>query len=321
VEEDDGDWIPDWTPKYRIKNLMDTMGEEMMYTPKTIDGKKYIQMEAEHLVTIYEQLELQSFPTDLQDLNIEIESKTPVERVKWVPPKDAKTPMARVHESKCYLNDFNIIPECSFTYNMFVAQSDQREVSALQVTVKVARKSTYYLINVNLLMMVICFFTLCAWSSHPADIASRQAIDFNLILTAVMFKLVLVAMLPPLSYVTTLDAYVLVSFVLILLVTVCHSILPHLIIKMTDNSPLTMPPLTFDLEASLINADNISFWAFLGLMVLFNFVYFVYFIVHKNGEYKKFVADGLKQQHSEFNDSHNEKINRHADMDKSAFAK
>ena len=40
---------------------------------------------ADHLVVIYEELELRSFPTDCQELHIELESKNHVGSVLWKP--------------------------------------------------------------------------------------------------------------------------------------------------------------------------------------------------------------------------------------------
>lgn len=294
LEDDDGDWEPEWTPKYRIKHLMEDLNSEKMFTIKHENEKMMVVMEADHLVTIYEQLELQSFPTDLQDLTIELDSKVPSERVLWVPPKNGAC--GRVLKEKCYLNDFSIIDECPFTYNMFLYTLDERTVSALSLSVKVARKSSYYMLNVNALMLIICFFSLCAWSVHPADIASRHAIDFSLILTAVMFKLVLTQMLPRVSYITTLDFYVMSSFLLLMGITVVHTVLPLMFITHADNSPLTQPPLTSEKEEALLAADMVAFWVVLGVLLAFNVAYGVYFTVRKNRERSAYIKQGLADQ-------------------------
>lgn len=54
-------------------------------------------------------------------------------------------------------------------------------------------------------MGVLATMCMTAWTVHPADISSRQGVDFTLTFTAVAFKLVLVDMLPKLSYMTFLD--------------------------------------------------------------------------------------------------------------------
>eukprot|EP01052_Picozoa_sp_SAG31_P000695 SAG31_NODE_20_length_34168_cov_33.651296_21_plen_91_part_00 len=75
-------------------------------------------------------------------------------------------------------------------------------------------------------MFVICSLIFCAWAIHPADIPSRQAADFSLLLTAYAFKLIISAMMPKISYLTMLDYFVLGGFVLILVATLVHSTLP-----------------------------------------------------------------------------------------------
>lgn len=305
--DDDGDWEPNWTPKYRIKHQMEDMNSETIFTVKTdANSQKFVVMEADHLVTIYEQLELQSFPTDLQDLTIELESKVPAERVLWVRPASGGKP-CRLMESKCFLNDFSILNECPFTYNMFCKEHDQRVVSALRLSVKVARKSTYYLLNVNVLMFIICFFSLCAWSTHPADIASRHTIDFSLILTAVMFKLVLTQMLPKVSYITTLDSYVMTSFLLLMGITVVHTALPLAFITHGDNSPLTLPSQQSAVEEDLLAADMVAFWIVFVVLVFFNAGYSVFFMYRKSIERRAFVAAALSDQ-EEFDGSDSERI-------------
>merc|ERR1719231_432286 len=90
-------------------------------------------------------------------------------------------------------------------------------------------------------MAVICSLTFTAWAIHPADIPSRQGADFGLLLTAYAFKLIISDMMPPISYLTMLDYFVLGGFVLILVVTLLHSTLPLFYYEQVENSVLTLP--------------------------------------------------------------------------------
>lgn len=66
----------------------------------------------------------------------------------------------------------------------------------LALQVKLERMQMFYVSNVIGVLFPIASFALSAWSLHPADIEGRLAVDFQLILTAVAFKLVLNSMTP-----------------------------------------------------------------------------------------------------------------------------
>ena len=62
--------------------------------------------------------------------------------------------------------------------------------------IKIKRQVTYYVGNVMGVLFPIASFTLTTWALHPFDIEGRLGVDFQLILTAVAFKLVLNGMIP-----------------------------------------------------------------------------------------------------------------------------
>lgn len=292
--EDDGDWEPKYTPKYRIKNLMEAVLEDKMYMHTERDGKNLVVMEAVHLLILAEQLELQSFPNDCQDLSICLESKLPVEEVSWVPMEER---LVKLQAGTCLLNDFALVKECPMTFNLFYADKNYGRYSSLSLKVKIARKSHYYMINVAMVMLLICSFVLCSWAIHPANIEGRYAVDFTLILTAVAFKLVLTSMLPPVSYMTLLDKYVMAGFMYLTLITILHTALPFRYYMHIECSPLTLPSgLSGDLEQDLIDADVFVFYVSGGVWLLFNVAYGVYFAVTRSKEYKDFVANAKKEQ-------------------------
>merc|ERR1719396_334853 len=147
--------------------------------------------------------------------------------------------MVSLHKDKSVLADFAFMEPISFTYDLKEVDLHSKKLSQVVVKVKVARKSSYYLWNVGLIMLLICSFTLCAWALHPADIGERLAVDFALLLTAVAFKLILATMLPPISYLTTLDIYIMSGFLFITACTVAHCLLPLQYTEVEHLSPLS----------------------------------------------------------------------------------
>lgn len=296
--EDDGDWEPNWTPKYTITAEVQELSAEIMYSVVFADdGARWIRMEASHLVDIYEELELHSFPNDVQDLTIELRSKSTIERVVWVPPS-GKADFARISKGTCYLHDFEILKALPYTFSLVPQEKMEggHKVSCAAMTLKTKRKSRYYILNCNLFVFLTCTFELLTWAIHPADIAGRQDTDFMIILTMVSLFAGKSLMMPPLSYVTTLDIYMFLNLACVILVTLSHLVVPLAVLGLADMSPLSKAPLVFDDEQRLIDADMWSFWGFLIFMVVYNVGYTAY-VCHRNArESSLFLQRSREQQ-------------------------
>jgi len=198
----------------------------------------------------------------------------------------------------CHMNDFDLLHKRPFTFDLFNAKTLLKTSSNLTVRIQVQRKSSYYMINVALVMFLICSFCFCAWFCHPADMGSRHGVDFNLILTAVAFKLVLTSMLPPVSYLTLLDMYVMVCFLFLAIVTVCHTVLPLQYYTLAENSPLTFPPLSNEQEAGLLDADLLSFRVAAIAWIGFNIFSVCYYLSRRSSEYNKLMKHCEAEQAS-----------------------
>jgi len=295
--EDDGDWTPEWTPKFWCKAAKSEDRMEM-YTTEEKNGKTYIHGFVMMLVTISEGFELKKFPNDCQDLTICLQSLTPSQSMKLVSPARllGDAPVVELSASGMYLDDFALLDKCPFTYNIYLSQ-DQGvyTYSTIQIKIKVVRQCWYYIINVALIMFLICSFVLCAWAVHPGAIADRWGVDFNLVLTAVAFKLILNDMLPRLSYLTTLDLYVLSGFVFLALATFIHSCLPLGFHTKIDYSALTLAPQTVEFEEEVLAADLAAFYAYGGLWGLWNLAYSWYFISSRKTEIAEFTKTARRE--------------------------
>merc|ERR1719253_2172018 len=131
------------------------------------------------------------------------------------------------------------------------------------------------------MMFALVSLVLTAWFNHPADVADRQGVAFNLILTS---------FLPMVSYMTLLDYYVMGSFFFLIMVTICHSVLPYLYgVKVTDNSPLTLPPNSYADEEDLVLLDELALYIAGLVWAAFNVCYGMVFFCIKSYMYKHFV--------------------------------
>lgn len=294
AEEDDGDWEPEWSPKFRFSQLIDEIKSEATYSVRFVEDDPWVCMESLHLLTIQEALELEYFPIDCQDLSIEIVSKLPSSHSLFVPLEGG--PWVKLLDGKCVLNDFDLLKELPITCAIHQIPFEDISYSACVVKINVERQSNYYGINVLMMNGLICSFSLFSFSLHPADIEGRLGIDFDLLLTAVAFRFVQVSMLPSLSYITTLDEYSLGGFFFLTCVTAVHAAIPHFYIGYKDFSPLTFPPLTYDDEEDLIATDRLCFLAILSFWCLFNLVYTINFVWRQRREYRKLLHRAMEEQ-------------------------
>lgn len=77
------------------------------------------------------------------------------------------------------------------------------------VKLYIDRKSQYYLVNIALPMALICALSFSSYGIDPNDLPARLSVTLTLVLTAVAYKFVLAQSIPAVSYLTTLDKYVL----------------------------------------------------------------------------------------------------------------
>eukprot|EP00931_Biecheleriopsis_adriatica_P006762 TRINITY_DN108120_c0_g1_i1.p1 TRINITY_DN108120_c0_g1~~TRINITY_DN108120_c0_g1_i1.p1 ORF type:complete len:443 (-),score=48.25 TRINITY_DN108120_c0_g1_i1:139-1467(-) len=294
---DDGDWVPNWTPKFRISKLVDQGPKEEIYTLEIIDGERFVHGDILITVMISEQMELREFPHDCQELSIMLQLVCPASQARLVPSVDS--PVCDLHEPEFLLADFELVRECPFVFELFdvtLRQSERNRFSVACVRIKLARKSGWYIINVAVVNMFLCSFVLCTWACHPADYDVRWSVDFTLVLTVVAYKLVLSGLLPTLSYLTFLDWYVFWGFVFLSLCIVSHSMLPLFFVAKTEYSPLTRPDDFVDAEEDLIAADLVSFWVLAGIWVAFNLVFIAVWRVRMRWEYTAFLEQALQQE-------------------------
>jgi hypothetical protein len=345
-DNDDGDWEPEWCPKYFFRNLLEELYEpKSFYTPVVIEGKLYVKAEIRHLMKIAEPLELMSFPVDCQELSIELQARMSTEQLRFRPmrkkfgakgmePYKASLEVefanktkslpsasmndchfARLIEERCILNDFSLVQAFPFNYNMYTLHlDDDKEVSAIKMKANLRRKSFYYVLNVWLVSLVIVSVVFCAWGLHPGAVGDRLNFDLGLILTLVVFRLVLADMLPKTSYMTWLDIYVMGAFMFLTVVTVLHSVFPFTHFKKIEMSAITLPPNGFDgvtcdtCEQDMIDDDTLCCYICAGIWVFFNLGFALYVCVRGSQLLNKFVEQARRDQQVH-DKAHNEILN------------
>lgn len=161
-------------------------------------------------VTTNEVLELQRFPFDRQVLHIKFDSQN-----------SNILPMP---------NDLHQL-SMSFYKHLFVVKTivtkyklDDVEIviddntNQCLINFMVTRNPMFYITNVVCVMFIIVIITISVYGIPVDDYGSKLSITVTALLTAVAFKLVANGFCPPVSYLTLLDKYILLSFVTLLVI-------------------------------------------------------------------------------------------------------
>ena len=134
------------------------------------------------------------------------------------------------------------------------------------------RNPVFYILNFMLLLNGITTCAAFGWAVPWQAVSDRLSLDVTLLLTSIAFKQVLAGTVPPISYLTRLDAYALGSLFFLLVATAMHATIGYMVDFCGDDGNCS-----FDV-AGMVNAnartiDNIFFYSWLGLWVIANIVY------------------------------------------------
>jgi len=261
-------WEPEWKPRFIIKNLMEAINVTELYKiePNPNAGqpgekRAVVHAEWRMLIRIFHGMDLRQFPFDVQRFQIDMEMEgIDTKEAKFIPYKNL--PGADCSFARCVFEDMQLAAdrkralEFKFYETERSASRVGMSLSGLRIKMTFCRRSPYYISNVALIMCTICTFVLTAWATD--DVGNRQSVDFTLLLTAVAFKLVVVGLLPPVSYFTYIDYYVLGCMLFLATISLMHSMLPWLATKMSAEHALA-----FDTEC---------FWYSAWFWLIFNVI-------------------------------------------------
>lgn len=191
---------------------------------------------------IRDEMEFQNFPFDIQVLPIKVSLKHDASDWEFVPfgydeatglPEPITHCVSVLNKKRINLPDFDflITPDCAVTEFCairtvyFDADSGLRSsMSQICLHVPIERRSAFYVTNNFGIMFLITSTTFLIWRIDVEDVADRFSLDFTLLLTIVAFKLVQAGLIPAVSYLTILDNYTFLNFVVLLLASSCHCI-------------------------------------------------------------------------------------------------
>lgn len=193
--------------------------------------------------TFLEPFELQTFPFDTQRLSLTLsllcarEGHVPVEFA--VPTGiagqiDARACLLTLHHS--YSLDTTLSLKLATAGACDTTGERPRSFPALELAAHVHRYHSYYTINVTAPMFTLVGLAHLAFALPVSEPSDRLAVSLTVVLVTAAYKLVTAGMLPPISYPTLIDYYVIGCFGIIALIAVENALLGALCTGAADGS-------------------------------------------------------------------------------------
>jgi len=249
-----------WNPRVFIQNSVGDLKENTWHK---------VELDANGVPTVFEMrrikgvflenLELDDFPVDVQDLSITVATERTIDEVDFI---DDLTALSSINtQTFIDMQEWSLHEHVETTrkvttqgLGITMDEKDQDYSSSrykhptFTVTCRAARRPGYFYWNVFFLMFFITLMAFATYSVHPSLPQNRLQLSFTLLLTAVTFKWVVNRCLPTISYLTSLDKYVLGSMVMLCLVCAWHALvsaLPASQRKYWDNVALVAAVLLY----------------------------------------------------------------------------
>ncbi|CAH1788352.1 unnamed protein product [Owenia fusiformis] len=277
-----------WNPLLYIDNIInETKDHTWLAATVNSRGEAYV-MERRRIRGIFlENLELNDFPLDVQDLTITISTERPDTEIDIIPDEYEMSGInvqTFVDQQEWKLHEHIEVNRKVMTQDY---STQSRSHPALSVTCRAARRPGFFFWNVFLIMFFITALSFATFAVEPDKVHNRLQLSFTLLLTSVAFKFVINQSLPKISYLTYMDKYVLLSLVILCIVCIWHSLVT--LFKDYDYEPKFIKHIERDVFIS---------FSVLYVLVHILFILWLYFdackrrrdMKRKDAEYLEFLA-------------------------------
>uniref|UniRef100_K1Q655 Gamma-aminobutyric acid receptor subunit gamma-2 n=1 Tax=Magallana gigas TaxID=29159 RepID=K1Q655_MAGGI len=252
-----------WTPKLIILNIDGSIEEEHIdysILHSNDDNPPRVQLMWRFKAFFKENLELQHFPVDVQDLTISISTEKSIHEIEII---EDQSSLSSVN-TQAFLDasEWNLYNHTeSYRDKTTVEYARSTVHSILHIQCRVARKIGYFVWNIIFIVFLIIGLTFASYSIE-VDNGDRLAVNITLFLTAVTFKLVVKQSLPTISYLTYLDLYVLAALI-------------FLALNATQNAAMKSLAYIYQLkEVKIYDRNSIASLAV--IFILFHIVFGIY---------------------------------------------
>eukprot|EP01084_Bolivina_argentea_P293166 504175_1 len=292
------EWEPRWYPHLEFQNMIEEHTKDWEEYPEEgcfriqqfkdfgmkkgsepLDGEwdctkaKFLRAKLECEMTFAEELELQSFPFDCQDLSCIIHERT-TGGVKCIfLPELRKPNFASIDPRYSVIDEWDM-ESARIEFGSTNAGSSRSATTypAIILRLKMKRRWEVFMWNIVLLVLCIECLAITAFALDLHDEASdRLGLSITLVLTAVAFLHIVKSGLPNVPYLTFLDFYVLSSYVFLMSIMLETAILSG-----------------FDVP---VYYDRIFMFICIGYQILYHIVFFFYSFYVRKQELLKLVMD------------------------------
>ncbi|XP_025092632.1 uncharacterized protein LOC112562932 isoform X3 [Pomacea canaliculata] len=214
-----------WNPKLYIENAYGDPKENFRYRVMFNEkGEAFISEKRTIKGTFMENLELDDFPFDVQDLTVTVASEFPSTEVELIEDSDNRHMVNKqsfVDEQEWYLYCHT---QCTKWELKIDPVDDAAKRSAISVKCRAARRPGYFVWNIFIVTFLICSLSFATFSVDKSLPQNRLQLAFTLMLTSVAFKSVVNQSLPRISYLTYMDKYLLASMIMMSGVCAWHAV-------------------------------------------------------------------------------------------------
>ena len=208
-----------WHPGLRLDNCVQVKDSEYWF--RLVDESTGLVGFVVRMLGVFrERFELKRFPFDCQWLTLRLSSCWKEVRFSgdW-PAAYARSNACPCRADFVRLSGFILEDYAPFPVACLQARTTKMEQSAsgsvyheLNAKLMIRRESAYYLWNIALIDFLLVLTSLAVLLVPAEEFADRMSMSLTLLLTAVAFKQVVSMHLPSISYLTSLDKYVLCGF-------------------------------------------------------------------------------------------------------------
>eukprot|EP00484_Ammonia_sp_Unknown_P001953 CAMPEP_0197022306 /NCGR_PEP_ID=MMETSP1384-20130603/3213_1 /TAXON_ID=29189 /ORGANISM="Ammonia sp." /LENGTH=642 /DNA_ID=CAMNT_0042450323 /DNA_START=41 /DNA_END=1969 /DNA_ORIENTATION=+ len=243
------DWEPKWYPHLEFQNMIEEhtkewelypeegffriqtfkdfgkkKGAEIPETEFDSEKARFIRAKLECEMTFAEELELQSFPFDCQDLSCVIHERTTGGVRCIFLPELRKPNFASVDPRYSVIDEWDLeTAVIEFGDADPNASRSKSSYAMIVLRLKVKRRWKVFFANIVFLMCCISLLALTAFSLGADDLGDRLNLLITLILTAVAFSYVVFDSLPNVPYLTFMDKYILGNYAFLVALMVWSS--------------------------------------------------------------------------------------------------
>lgn len=193
-------------PEHYIANAVKLHLRDEEVTVAGSDPKGVVTYTAMYTGILFEFMELEFFPMDLQDLTISVRFQDTKVRCKTLGPPDKYQRM----------RDSIAMTEWCMFEQVTAVEVGKQGRALWSLKMKIYRQWGFYFWNVLLPVSLFCFIAFFAFLYDADDWYSRSCHDLMVILAVVTFKFIVADQMPKVPFMVVLDLYMFPSFVFLL---------------------------------------------------------------------------------------------------------